>query len=407
MFTKNDTFEQIMNTEPVKRAIGNLFPTCWLERIDAKHYSHTMRQIEAEVQMEWGVPFLSDAFVESANLLMETSVNHRFLFLPLWNPEMCPIASPDSADNCPTSSGNWIPDADRNCADTVWLFTGHPDHDATAFAHTAASASVPPYPSKAVPLEERTGNSIRPAVIICPGGGYEMLSTYSEGIQLAQRLERDGGYKAFILSYRITPNYYPLPQMDLALAVLHVRAFASRYQIDPNRILITGSSAGGHLCASEAFLQESLKTLVLTELASRSATPDILKKYEACSARPDGVGLLYPVISFLSEYHQGSYCNLTGQQEGLREALSVETHITSDYPPVYAFANEDDGCVPASNTKRLEEALVKADVAHLCQIFPTGDHGVGLGYDCSCSTWSEQMLAFFHQELQTAAGTYK
>ncbi len=143
MFTKNDTFEQIMNTEPVKRAIGNLFPTCWLERIDAKHYSHTMRQIEAEVQMEWGVPFLSDAFVESANLLMETAVNHRFLFLPLWNPDMCPIASPDSADNCQTSSGNCIPDADRNCADTVWLFTGHPDHDATAFAHTAVQSSSP------------------------------------------------------------------------------------------------------------------------------------------------------------------------------------------------------------------------------------------------------------------------
>lgn len=398
MFTKNDTFEQIMNTEPVKRAIGNLFPTCWLERIPAQYYPHTMRQIETEAQMEWGVPFLSDAFVESANILTEAARN-RFLFIPLWNPDMCPIASPDRAGNCQTGSGLRIPDADLNCADSVWLFTGHPDNDMTAFAHTASNASVPPYPTKAVPFQAQTDNSKRPAVIICPGGGYEMLSTYSEGIQLAQRLERDGGYKAFVLNYRITPNHYPLPQMDLAMAILHVRAFASRYQIDPNRILITGASAGGHLCASEAFLHTSLKPLVLTELASRSANPDILKKYEHCSARPDGVGLLYPVISFLSEYHEGSYRNLTGQQKGLREALSVETHITSDYPPVYAFANEDDGCVPASNTKRLEEALAKADVAHLCQIFPTGDHGVGLGYDCSCSTWSEQMLAFFHREL--------
>lgn len=43
-----------------------------------------------------------------------------------------------------------------------------------------------------------------------------MLSYYSEGVQLAQRMERDGGYKAFILSYRIQPNTYPQCQMDLA-----------------------------------------------------------------------------------------------------------------------------------------------------------------------------------------------
>lgn len=58
-------------------------------------------------------------------------------------------------------------------------------------------ASVPPYPSAAV-CKERRQEKKRPAVIFCPGGGYEMLSYYSEGVQLAQRMERDGGYKAFI-----------------------------------------------------------------------------------------------------------------------------------------------------------------------------------------------------------------
>lgn len=390
MFTKNDTFEHIMQTGPVKRAIGNLFPACWLERIPPQHYAHTMHQIEAEDRMEWGVPFLSDAFVESANILMEASENKRFLFIPLWNPDA------GSAGN----TGSWIPDADLNCADSVWLFTGNPDTDLTAFAHTAGNGSIPPYPSDAVPADRYTESSLRPAAIICPGGGYEMLSSYSEGIQLAQRMERDGGYKAFLLNYRITPNYYPLPQMDLALAILHVRACASRYQIDPDRILIIGSSAGGHLCASEAFLHEALKKQVLTTLSAsdRTGNPAVLTRYQDCSARPDGIGLLYPVISFLSDYHEGSYLSLTGQQPGLREALSVETHITPDYPPVYAFANEDDGCVPANNTKRLDQALCRAGVPHLCQIFPTGDHGVGLGYSCSCHTWSEQMLRFFEKK---------
>ncbi len=397
MFTKNDTFEQIMNTKPIKKAIGGLFPTCWLEQIPPQYSSHTMHQIETETQMEWGVPFLSDAFVESANVLMEAAEHNRFLFIPLWHPDSCPIASAEQKDSGSTSFDNWIPDSDLNCTDSVWLFTGNPDTDITAFAHTAGTGSVPPYTSTAVSPNKRKDNSIRPAVIICPGGGYEMISAYSEGLQLAQRMERDGGYKAFLLNYRITPNYYPLPQMDLALAILHVRAHAAQYQVDPNRILIVGSSAGGHLCASEAFLHETLKQQVITELKNNTVSTPVLKKYENCSARPDGIGLLYPVISFLSEYHEGSYLNLTRQQPGLREALSVETHITPDYPPVYAFANEDDGCVPASNTKRLEQALNAADVPHLCQIFPTGDHGVGLGYNCSCKTWSEQMLHFFEQ----------
>lgn len=416
MFTKNDTFEQIMNTKPVRSKLGNLFPSCWLERILPQHYTHTMAQIEAEDTMEWGAPFLSDAFVESANVLMEAAQKKRFRFVPLWN----------------TQVKDWIPDADLNCADSVYLLTGNPDVDALAFAHTAGAASVPPYPSTAVPSKKRERipeapsvpvtvpsegsecvsagpdadalsfasgevRAARPAVIICPGGAYYLLSSHSEGTLLAQRMERDGGYKAFVLNYRVQPNYYPLPQMDLALAVMHVRAHAEEYGIDPNRIFIVGASAGGHLCASEAYLHETLKREVIAELLRRNACPELIGRYQNCSARPDGVGLLYPVISFLTEYHEGSYLNLTGDAPGLRELLSVEQHITPDYPPVYAFANEDDGCVPASNTRRLDEALERAGVLHLCQIFPTGDHGVGLGYEQSCRTWSEEMLAFFER----------
>ncbi len=231
---------------------------------------------------------------------------------------------------------------------------------------------------------------MRPAVVICPGGGYHMLSSYSEGIQLAQRMERDGGYKAFILNYRMLPNLYPLPQMDLAMAVMHIRLHAAEYGIDPDKVIVLGASAGGHLCASEAFLHDCLKKEVLSLLTGKRR-----EEYQKISARPDGVGLLYPVISFLTEYHEGSYLNLTGGREELRDKLSVEFHISGDYPPTYAFANADDGCVPASNTIRLDKALEKAGVLHLCEIFPSGDHGIGLGYTLSCRKWSENMLAFF------------
>ncbi len=374
MFTLNQSYEEITGNELIKRAVGNLFPSCWMQRVTPAHTRNAMCHIAKTVRLESGLPFPAEAFVESANLLMETYEKRRFCFVPLWKKQ------PEG----------WIPDADLNREESVYLFTGNPNVDNYAFAHTAGKGSVPPYESNAVPAEKKEKTLVRPAVIICPGGGYHMLSTYSEGIQLAQRMERDGGYKAFILNYRMLPNLYPLPQIDLAMAVMHVRAHAVEYGIDPERVIVLGASAGGHLCASEAFLHDSLKTEVLSLLPEERR-----ERYQKISARPDGVGLLYPVISFLSEYHEGSYLNLTGGREELREKLSVELHINKDYPATYAFANEDDGCVPASNTIRLEEVLEKAGVPHLCEIFPSGDHGIGLGYEFSCKKWSENMLAFF------------
>ncbi len=374
MFTLNQSYEEILSEEPVGRAVGNLFPSCWMQRITPPHAQDAMCYIAETVRLESGIPFPAEGFVESANLLMETYEKQRFCFVPLWKKQ----------------PGGWIPRADLNSEEGVYLFTGNPGVDNYAFAHTFGKGSVPPYESNAVSDEKRKKTLMRPAVVICPGGGYHMLSSYSEGIQLAQRMERDGGYKAFILNYRMLPNLYPLPQMDLAMAVMHIRLHAAEYGIDPEKVIVLGASAGGHLCASEAFLHDCLKKEVLSLLTGKRR-----EEYQKISARPDGVGLLYPVISFLTEYHEGSYLNLTGGREELRDKLSVEFHISGDYPTTYAFANADDGCVPASNTIRLDKALEKAGVLHLCEIFPSGDHGIGLGYTLSCRKWSENMLAFF------------
>lgn len=340
-----------------------------------------------------GSTIFSGCLLECANLIKETAETKKFKYIPLWGEN-----DDASAGDKMSHWKNGIPDADLNTEEGVWLFTGDPAVDNEAFAHTAGSDSIPPYESVAVSKEKRNTSGLKPAVILCPGGGYEMVSFYNEGLQPAQRMERDGGYKAFILCYRIRPNYYPLPQMDLARAVMYVRAHAAEYQVDPNRIVIVGASAGGHLCASEALLHEELKENVLENLA-KFQKADMVEQYRKISARPDAVGLLYPVISFTSEYHEGSYIYNTHEKPGLREKLSVEFHITSDYPMTYAYANADDGCVPASNTMRLNEALEKAGVKHLCEVYPTGDHGIGLGYHTSAKMWSENMLAFFDQNL--------
>ena len=84
MFTKNNTMNEILNTEPVGRAAGNLFPTCFMARVPVEHRDHTMAQIEKEETMEWGAPFLADAFLECANLIKETAETKKFKYISLW-----------------------------------------------------------------------------------------------------------------------------------------------------------------------------------------------------------------------------------------------------------------------------------------------------------------------------------
>ena len=89
----------------------------------------------------------------------------------------------------------------------------------------------------------------KPAVIICPGGGYSCLS-YAEGEPVARRFQAYG-VQAFLLQYSIG-KIYPTVLRELACAVAHVRENANAYHVDPQSVFLCGFSAGGHLAASLA-----------------------------------------------------------------------------------------------------------------------------------------------------------
>ena len=224
----------------------------------------------------------------------------------------------------------------------------------------------------------------RPAVIICPGGGYENLSFHNEGLEIAWRMQKEG-YKTFVLSYRVSPNRYPAPQLDLAEAIRYVRAHASGFGIDPGNVCILGFSAGGHLCASTAALRDELARELDAMDPALSGIP----------VRPDKVCLCYPVISFLSEAHEGSFQCLTGGDESLRGSLSIETQVDGDYPKTFVWTCADDSLVPPSNAERMAKALRDQGVDHKLRIYPTGEHGCSLGKGTSAEGWMDEMLAFF------------
>src|SRR5208283_2820662 len=98
--------------------------------------------------------------------------------------------------------------------------------------------------------EPHHGSGNGSAVVILPGGAYLGLAANLEGRQVADWFTARG-FRAFVLSYRLTSNGYllPVPLLDARRAIQTVRARARDYQIDPNRIVVIGFSAGGHLAA--------------------------------------------------------------------------------------------------------------------------------------------------------------
>ena len=86
-----------------------------------------------------------------------------------------------------------------------------------------------------------------PLVIICPGGGYEMLSN-REAEQFAIQWN-SRGYHAAVLRYSVAPETFPTALLQLALAVLLVRENSADWGVNPRQIFVEGSSAGGHLAA--------------------------------------------------------------------------------------------------------------------------------------------------------------
>jgi acetyl esterase/lipase len=206
------------------------------------------------------------------------------------------------------------------------------------------------------------------AIVICPGGGYGGLAPH-EGGQYAQFLN-EAGIAGFVLKYRLGSSGYRHPAMlqDAARAVRLVRARAGEWQVDPKRIGIMGSSAGGHLAST-----------LLTHFDA--GKPDAADPIERQSSRPDLGILCYAVISMGQFTHQGSMHNLLGKDPSpeLVRDLSNELQVTKETPPCFVWATYEDSAVPIENSLQFAEALRKAGVPFDLHIYQKGQHGLGLG----------------------------
>ena len=209
------------------------------------------------------------------------------------------------------------------------------------------------------------------ALLVLPGGGYNIMSWDNEGTSIAQRLLPTGA-TIYVLAYRLPgdamgwANEADAPLADAQRAMRLIREDALRHRHDPDDVGVLGFSAGGHL-AGRLLTQYDLETYRPVDDRDRR------------SARPSYAGLLYPVITLRAPYtHTGSRRALVGDDEARAAELSVETHIRPGLAPTFLASALDDDTVDPQNALIALSALRKAQTPCELHLFQEGMHGFGV-----------------------------
>ena len=224
------------------------------------------------------------------------------------------------------------------------------------------------------------------AFVVCPGGGYGFLSD-PEGAGYARWLA-EHGIAGIVLKYRLGTNGYHHPSMlqDAARGLRLTRSRAAEWHLDPARIGIMGSSAGGHLAS----------TLLTHFDAGQPESPDPV---ERVSSRPDLGVLCYAVITMKEDTHGNSRLNLLGPNPPpeLVHDLSSEEQVKTDTPPCFVWHTGEDKTVKVENALAFASALRAKGVPFELHIYEKGSHGMGLGKGDApggLHRWTSDLLAW-------------
>ncbi len=205
------------------------------------------------------------------------------------------------------------------------------------------------------------GSNTGAAVVVFPGGGYEILAIDLEGTEACDWLTSKG-ITCVLLKYRVPaprsrPNWGAFPQSPMALedaqrTVGLVRFHAAEWHIDPHKIGVLGFSAGGHLVAA-----------VSVHFPQRLYAPVDSADTESC--RPDFAVAIYP-----------GHLSVADNSFALNP--DIRSHITRETPPTFLLQNEDDHVDRVEDSLSYYAALKKAGVPVEMHLYAEGGHAFGL-----------------------------
>lgn len=199
----------------------------------------------------------------------------------------------------------------------------------------------------------------KPIIVICPGGAYQGLSEReAEPIALAFNA---AGYHAVVLYYSLR-QLFPESLKDISDTVCIIRDNADKWNVDSDKVIVCGFSAGGHLAASLGVWWNREQAIQRTDDKNK----------------PNGMILAYPVISSNGYKEPLSIKNITNDDRELMEKVSLEKNVTEACPPAFIWHTFDDGCVPVQNSLCFADALAEKKISTELHVFPNGPHGLSL-----------------------------
>lgn len=203
-------------------------------------------------------------------------------------------------------------------------------------------------------------------IVICPGGGYVHRADH-EGKGYAEFLN-EHGMDAFVLQYRVAPYKFPVELADARRSIRFVRSNAEKFGINPDKIGMMGSSAGGHLTALTCTYRDKIDF----------ENEDDIDEFDYL---PNFQILCYPVVA-LSDVeitHLGSTYNLAGEDnKELWEKLDPILIADEKTPKAFIWHTSNDAGVNVCNSLRYGEQLRKHNIPFEIHVFPDGPHGLGL-----------------------------
>ena len=223
----------------------------------------------------------------------------------------------------------------------------------------------------------------RPAVVVCPGGGYTHLSEREADPIALEYLAK--GFNAFVLYYSLNEAaVFPKPIVDLSMALKIIRENAEDWHIIKNQIAVCGFSAGGHVCAC---------------LGVHWKLPEVTQKSGCMNGenQPNALILCYPVITTRG-WLAHKYEKFVGDRniDEIKNLLDCSLHVGGHTPPSFLTHNFSDGGVPVQESLEFARVLEKNNIPFEMHIVPNGYHGMGLGNretayyeDASFGKWME------------------
>ncbi len=217
------------------------------------------------------------------------------------------------------------------------------------------------------PSDEMPTKKVRPAVVVCPGGGYWWCSAREADPVALQFLAK--GYNVFVLYYTIGEEVaFPSSLIDLSQGMAHIRRNAEKYSIDPQKIGVIGFSAGGHLTAT-------LGTLWNLEEVQKGAG------VSGEENKPNAIMLGYPVITVDGWITaDGAHTRLAKgrDMEETKKLLDCHKNVGPQTPPAFIFHAADDGLVPVGDSLKFAAAMDDNKIPFELHIYENMGHGFSI-----------------------------